>query len=148
MSVLEDILENIGKFINNSNERWKNVFIVYNEHLITPQTELPAIVIQPEGLLINNNLGCFDQETIIKLMLYLSEPDKINVIRTAWNFQEDVLKRFKEPSQVLSIHENIVSMEYDSVEEVKTLMLQKKGAGEYTFLADVVTINFKLKYTI
>ncbi len=84
MPVIEEILQSISDRIVATSDEWGDISVFYNEGEVNPNSDVPCIVIEPQGIIGQNNKCFTDNVRDVKISLYMAESEPRSILRKVW----------------------------------------------------------------
>lgn len=142
MSIIKEILQGMAEYIHDI-PRWEKTPIEYRRSYINPNTKFPAIVIEPQGL-EEPQSGCDSEKRELLIKLYVESATKD--IDSIWDFEEEILTKFKDPYETQDIHDSIDVLKYKGTTGMSKLIHEK--GRDFVGIADALSVKFDLEYNI
>lgn len=147
MSKLQEILEDLTKFIINSR---KYTQIYYDDSLMDPNdTHLPALSYKVGEMKQETPSGCDEYVKELEIRRHTSTLNKQQLLIELWDFEEEIITLIREGDKADQLStRHSTELEYLKTYPIMAMVYKPTESDKEVFFCNMLSVAFKLRYEL
>jgi len=152
MSVIQEIVEDINRFLVKSNTYFSDKKFYFDLSQVSANTELPCFCWNSTKTEENQadkglNPECRSLKKEIQFMALTNTTDTSQLIKELWDFEEKTILAFRDEFPQ-NINENLMNIDYTGSSSIDSLFTKTEDKTEGKFFANLLYCTYNLEYMI